>query len=76
MFFIIPFYLSDRHCKLRSRQILRNHIRNAAAFQTLVEQNKAIFLTIEGLDGSGVELEVYPSAEVDKSDYTCEIWIA
>lgn len=26
--------------------------------------------------GSGVELEVYPSADVQNSDYTCEIWIA
>lgn len=26
--------------------------------------------------GSGVELEVYPSADVSKPDYTCEIWIA
>ena len=26
--------------------------------------------------GNGVELEVYPSAEVDNSGYSCEIWIA
>ena len=26
--------------------------------------------------GSGVELEVYPSADTDNPDYTCEIWIA
>lgn len=26
--------------------------------------------------GNGVELEVYPSAEVDDPDYACEIWIA
>lgn len=26
--------------------------------------------------GSGVELEVYPSAEVENPDYSCEIWIA
>lgn len=26
--------------------------------------------------GSGVELEVYPSAEVQDPNYTCEIWIA
>ena len=26
--------------------------------------------------GSGVELEVYPSADVQNPDYTCEIWIA
>lgn len=26
--------------------------------------------------GSGVELEVYPSAEVDNPNYACEIWIA
>ena len=26
--------------------------------------------------GSGVELEVYPSANVDDPDYTCQIWIA
>lgn len=26
--------------------------------------------------GNGVELEVYPSAEVDDPNYTCEIWIA
>ena len=26
--------------------------------------------------GNGVELEVYPSAEVQDPDYTCEIWIA
>ena len=26
--------------------------------------------------GSGVELEVYPSADTQSPDYTCEIWIA
>ena len=26
--------------------------------------------------GSGIELEVYPSADVNNPDYTCEIWIA
>ncbi|MDD3193878.1 MAG: GyrI-like domain-containing protein [Oscillospiraceae bacterium] len=26
--------------------------------------------------GSGIELEVYPSADVEDPDYTCEIWIA
>lgn len=26
--------------------------------------------------GSGVELEVYPSADVQNPDYTCQIWIA
>ena len=26
--------------------------------------------------GQGVELEVYPSADIQKPDYTCEIWIA
>lgn len=26
--------------------------------------------------GSGIELEVYPSAEVGDPNYTCEIWIA
>lgn len=26
--------------------------------------------------GNGVELEIYPSAEVSNPDYTCEIWIA
>ena len=26
--------------------------------------------------GSGIELEVYPSANVDDPDYTCQIWIA
>ena len=26
--------------------------------------------------GSGVELEVYPSAEVENPNYTCEIWVA
>lgn len=26
--------------------------------------------------GSGVELEVYPSAEVENPDYSCEIWVA
>ena len=26
--------------------------------------------------GSGIELEVYPSADVQNPDYTCEIWIA
>ena len=26
--------------------------------------------------GNGVELEVYPSAEVDNPGYSCEIWIA
>lgn len=26
--------------------------------------------------GSGVELEVYPSADTQNADYTCEIWIA
>ena len=26
--------------------------------------------------GSGIELEVYPSADVQNPNYTCEIWIA
>ena len=26
--------------------------------------------------GQGIELEVYPSDEVDDPNYTCEIWIA
>lgn len=26
--------------------------------------------------GSGIELEVYPSAKIDDPNYTCEIWIA
>lgn len=26
--------------------------------------------------GNGVELEVYPSADVSNPDYTCQIWIA
>ena len=26
--------------------------------------------------GSGIELEVYPSADTQNPDYTCEIWIA
>ena len=26
--------------------------------------------------GNGVEIEVYPSADVQNHDYTCEIWIA
>lgn len=26
--------------------------------------------------GSGIELEVYPSADIQNPDYTCEIWIA
>lgn len=26
--------------------------------------------------GEGIELEVYPSADVEKADYSCEIWIA
>lgn len=26
--------------------------------------------------GNGVEIEVYPSADVQNPDYTCEIWIA
>ena len=26
--------------------------------------------------GSGIELEVYPSADVQNTNYTCEIWIA
>ena len=26
--------------------------------------------------GNGIELEVYPSADVQNPDYTCEIWIA
>lgn len=26
--------------------------------------------------GSGIELEVYPSADVQNPDYSCEIWIA
>lgn len=26
--------------------------------------------------GNGIELEVYPSAEVTKPDYSCEVWIA
>lgn len=26
--------------------------------------------------GSGIKLEVYPSADVQNPNYTCEIWIA
>lgn len=26
--------------------------------------------------GNGVEIEVYPSADVQNLDYTCELWIA
>jgi AraC family transcriptional regulator len=26
--------------------------------------------------GQGVELEVYPSADTQNPDYTCEIWIS
>lgn len=26
--------------------------------------------------GQGVELEVYPSADVENADYSCEIWVA
>ena len=26
--------------------------------------------------GNGVEIEVYPSADVQNPDYSCEIWIA
>ena len=26
--------------------------------------------------GNGVEIEVYPSADVQNPDYTCELWIA
>ena len=41
------------------------------AFQkTYMEMNTDFFTT------SGVELEVYPSANVKDPDYQCEIWIA
>ena len=35
------------------------------------------FFTQSGYEyGNGVEIEVYPSADVQNPDYTCEIWIA
>lgn len=34
------------------------------------------FVTSDYEYGNGVEIEVYPSADVQNPDYTCEIWIA
>lgn len=47
------------------------------AFQkTYMEMNTDFFTTSDYEYSNGVELEVYPSANVKDSDYQCEIWIA
>ena len=47
------------------------------AFQkTYMEINTDFFTTSDYEYANGVELEVYPSANVKDPDYQCEIWIA
>lgn len=47
------------------------------AFQKTYQQICTEFFPQSNYEyGSGVELEVYPSADVQNPDYTCEIWIA
>ena len=47
------------------------------AFQkTYMEINTDFFTTSDYEYSNGVELEVYPSANVKDPDYQCEIWIA
>ena len=47
------------------------------AFQkTYMEMNTDFFTTSDYEYSNGVELEVYPSANVKDPDYQCEIWIA
>lgn len=47
------------------------------AFQKTYQQICTEFFPQSNYEyGNGVELEVYPSAEVDDPNYTCEIWIA
>lgn len=46
------------------------------AFKTTYHRIVTEFFPQSGYEyGSGVELEVYPSADVSNPDYTCEIWI-
>ncbi|MGI6029150.1 MAG: effector binding domain-containing protein [Candidatus Heteroscillospira sp.] len=47
------------------------------AFQKTYRQIATEFFPQSGYEyGNGVELEVYPSADVQNPDYACEIWIA
>lgn len=47
------------------------------AFKTTYQQICTEFFPQSSYEyGSGVELEVYPSADTQNPDYTCEIWIA
>lgn len=47
------------------------------AFKTTYQRIVSEFFPQSNYEyGNGVELEVYPSAEVDDPGYTCEIWIA
>ena len=44
--------------------------------KTYIEINTDFFTTSDYEYANGVELEVYPSANVKDPDYQCEIWIA
>lgn len=44
--------------------------------KTYMEMNTDFFTTSDYEYSNGVELEVYPSANVKGPDYQCEIWIA
>ena len=47
------------------------------AFRKTYRQICTEFFPQSGYEyGSGIELEVYPSADIQNPDYTCEIWIA
>ena len=47
------------------------------AFAKTYQQICTEFFTQSNYEyGNGIELEVYPSADVQNPEYTCEIWIA
>ena len=47
------------------------------AFRETYTKICTVFFPQSGYEyGNGVEIEVYPSADVQNPDYTCEIWIA
>ena len=46
------------------------------AFQKVYKYICTEFLPTSEYEPTGVEIEAYPSADIQNADYTCEIWIA
>lgn len=60
-----------------SIQKLCGYIKDSAQFKGLLGVCFSTEMTDSGFPyGNGVEIEAYPSADVQNPDYTCEIWIA